>query len=84
MPNSTAVPDRVSTQYRQNEPRRGGSGDWLTVHELREELRLGERAAYNALRSGQIPSVRVGGQWRIPRSALDDLRREAVDRATRR
>ena len=43
----------------------------LTVRELSTMLRIGINAAYRLVRSGVIHSVRVGRQYRIPRSAVD-------------
>ena len=45
--------------------------DILTVKELSKLLRIGINAAYRLVRSGVIHSVRVGRQYRIPRSAVD-------------
>lgn len=43
----------------------------LTVKELAEYLRIGRDSAYGLVRSGQIRSVRIGRQIRIPRAAVD-------------
>ena len=45
----------------------------LTVEQLAEVLRVGRNTAYDLVRSGQIRSVRVGRQIRIPRDALIDF-----------
>jgi len=45
----------------------------LTVAEAAKELGLGKNAAYEGVRSGQIPSVRIGGRILVPRAALDRL-----------
>lgn len=42
----------------------------LTVEEAAKLLRIGRAAAYAAVRSGEIPSVRVGRFIRVPYSAL--------------
>ena len=42
----------------------------LTPEEYFRATRIGKTAGYDALRTGQIPSIRVGRQYRIPRSAL--------------
>lgn len=34
---------------------------------------LGRTATYDALRRGDIPSVRIGGRYLIPRQALERL-----------
>ncbi len=45
---------------------------YLTPKDIQRELRIGERLAYKLLKDGTIPSVRVGGLYRIPRSRLDE------------
>ena len=45
----------------------------LTVPELAAELRIGRNSAYNMVRSGQIRSVRIGRNIRIPRDAVDSF-----------
>lgn len=46
--------------------------DWLTPKDLQHELRIGEKLAYKLLKSGSIPSVRVGGLIRIYRPQLEE------------
>lgn len=45
----------------------------LTVEEAAKLLRIGRGAAYEAVRKGEIPSVRVGRTIRVPRRALLEL-----------
>ncbi len=45
----------------------------LTVPEAATFLRVGRTAAYEAIRSGEIPSVRIGRSIRVPRLALERL-----------
>lgn len=45
----------------------------LTVEEAAKLLRIGRGAAYEAVRKGEIPSVRVGRSIRVPRRALLEL-----------
>lgn len=42
----------------------------LTVEEAAKELGLGKNAAYEGVRSGQIPSVRIGRRILVPKVAL--------------
>jgi excisionase family DNA binding protein len=42
-----------------------------TVEEMRQHLRMGRSAAYEAVRRGQIPSVKIGGRYFIPRVRLE-------------
>ncbi len=43
----------------------------LTVEEVRKQLRLSRGLMYEAIRTGQIPSIRIGRRILIPRIALD-------------
>lgn len=43
----------------------------LTLRELAEYLRVSMRTAYQLVADGAVPAVKVGGQWRIPRGALE-------------
>lgn len=42
----------------------------LTISDLREILDIGRNAVYDLLREGEIPSIRIGKRWRIPKDAL--------------
>lgn len=44
----------------------------LTVRELSVLLRIGINSAYDLVRTGIIPSVRVGRQYRIPLRSVED------------
>ena len=48
----------------------------LRVEDLMPLLGIGRNSAYQLLRSGQIRSVRIGRQIRIPRDALLDFLRK--------
>ena len=52
--------------------------DWLTPKDLQHELRIGERLCYRLLRTGAIPSVRIGNLYRIRKEILEELRGQAV------
>jgi excisionase family DNA binding protein len=52
--------------------------DWLTPKDLQHELRIGERLCYRLLRTGAIPSVRVGNLYRIRKEVLEELRGQAI------
>ena len=47
----------------------------LTVEEFRRLLRISRNTAYECVRSGEIPSVRVGRQIRIFREDVYAMRR---------
>lgn len=44
----------------------------LTVCQVADLLGVSKNTAYNLVRSGQLRSVRVGRQIRVPRSALEN------------
>mgnify|MGYP006294497669 CR=1 FL=1 len=46
---------------------------FVGVQEAAAFLGIGRSAAYAAIRSGTIPSIRVGRSWRIPTAALRQL-----------
>lgn len=51
------------------------ASDWtaratLTVTEAAEVLRIGRSAAYEAVRAGQLPSIRIGRRVLVPVHAL--------------
>ena len=48
----------------------------LRVEELMPILGIGRNTAYELIRSGQIRSVRIGRQIRIPREALLEFLRK--------
>ena len=48
----------------------------LRVEDLMPILGIGRNTAYELIRSGQIRSIRIGRQIRIPRDALLDFLRK--------
>ncbi len=52
--------------------------DWLTPQELQDELRIGQRLCYRLLRTGAVPSVRVGKLYRVRRETVDAIREKAM------
>jgi excisionase family DNA binding protein len=51
---------------------------FLTVRELALHLRVSLRTAYQLVSAGEVPRVRVGSQWRIPRAELERQLAEQV------
>jgi excisionase family DNA binding protein len=47
--------------------------DVLTVEEAARVLRLGRNAAYQAVRRGDIPSLRLGRRLLIPKKAIEHM-----------
>ena len=45
-------------------------GDVLSVTEVQEILGVGRNFTYALLKSGEIPSIRVGKKYRIPKEAV--------------
>ena len=45
----------------------------LTVEEAAGILRIGRSAAYAAVKSGDIPAIKVGRSLRVPRHKLESL-----------
>jgi excisionase family DNA binding protein len=54
--------------------------DVLTVNETAQLLRIGRNSAYEAIRRGELPSVRIGRRLLVPRVALERLLANAGDR----
>ena len=46
--------------------------DLLTTKQLAQYLQLSERSIYRLVEQGEIPSLKVGGQWRFRKSAVDE------------
>ena len=51
-------------------PASGARPMLLTVKDLEAELQLGRTRTYELVRSGVIPTIRIGRAVRIPREAL--------------
>jgi len=45
----------------------------ITVEEAARLLGIGRQTAYRAVWSGQIPAIRLGTRWVIPRAGLERL-----------
>ena len=43
----------------------------LTLREVAEYLKIGERTAYRLVQEGKLPAFKVGGTWRLRRGDLD-------------
>lgn len=56
--------------------------DLLSPKQLAEYLQLSQRTVYRLLERGGIPAIKVGGQWRFRRAAVDewlDLNMQRLD-----
>jgi excisionase family DNA binding protein len=52
-----------------------------TVEEAAQLLRVGRNQCYEALRRGELPSIRIGKRLLVPRAALDRLLENGSPRA---
>ena len=43
----------------------------MTLPEVAEHLRIGQRTAYAWAKSGKLPGFKVGGTWRFDREDID-------------
>ncbi len=44
--------------------------DVLTIEDLKEILNIGRGSVYDLLNRGVIPALRIGRNWKIPKSAV--------------
>jgi excisionase family DNA binding protein len=64
----------------------GGTGSdtsapvFISVAEAGRLLGVGRCRAYELVRDGHLPAVRMGRSWRVPRRALDVLADTAITR----
>ncbi len=47
----------------------------LTANEAGEVLRIGRSKIYELIRSGELKSIRIGKQIRVPRDAIGEMLR---------
>jgi len=45
---------------------------YMTMNEAASFLRVSLRTVYTLTERGELPAVKVGGQWRVSRGALED------------
>lgn len=48
---------------------------WITVQQLAEILQISLTTAYALIHSGRVRAAKIGGQYRIPADALEELLR---------
>ena len=59
--------------------------EFLTLPEVADLLRIGERTAYEMCRTGRLGgAVKVGGQWRIERAAFEEWVQQGGEAAQER
>ena len=54
----------------------GGHGRLRTVSEVADELRVSNMTVYRLIKSGQLPAIRVGKNYRIRDTDLTEYLRE--------
>jgi excisionase family DNA binding protein len=74
----------MCTHYRVHIFRERGMADRKTIDvpEAAQQLGLSRNAAYEAVRRGEIPAVRIGRRLFVPRDAIDRLLAEASLKST--
>ena len=51
----------------------GGYDDLLTVADMCQILRVNEKAVQRLCKRGEVPAVRIGRRWYVPRAAFIDF-----------
>jgi excisionase family DNA binding protein len=54
-------------------PGAGQLGEFMTVEDVADMLRINKSTVYRMAKAGRIPATRVGRQWRFRLSALEDF-----------
>jgi len=55
----------------------------MTVKQVAEYLQMDEHTIYKLARSGQIPSLKIAGQWRFKKDVIDKwISEESLERVT--
>ncbi len=49
----------------------GGERQLMTLPEVAEHLRIGQRTAYGWAKSGKLPAFKIGNTWRFDRADID-------------
>ena len=52
---------------------------YLTAREVEQRLRIARHTLYRLIKAGIVPAVRLGGQFRIPESGLNDALRRGME-----
>jgi len=55
----------------------------MTVKQVAEYLQMDEHTIYKLARSGQIPSLKIAGQWRFKKDVIDKwISEQSLERVT--
>ena len=52
--------------------------DVMTIDELAAYLKLSKSSLYQFARTGKVPGVKIGEQWRFQKSAIDEWMRTGI------
>jgi excisionase family DNA binding protein len=56
----------------------------MTVKQVAEYLQMDEHTVYKLARSGQIPSLKIAGQWRFKKDVIDKwISEESLERSAK-
>lgn len=50
---------------------RGGEAAFLTVAEVATMMRVSKMTVYRLVHSGELPAIRVGKSFRVPRAVIE-------------
>jgi excisionase family DNA binding protein len=50
---------------------------FLTVAEVAATMRVSKMTVYRLVHSGELPAIRVGRSYRVPKRAVDDYLRDS-------
>jgi excisionase family DNA binding protein len=65
----------IQTEER-TERRAYSPAEWARLHGM------GEQTVYHAIRTGRLPSVRLGRRWLVPHDALDRMMEKQTKETT--
>lgn len=63
----------ASTQVKQMKQLNGSAPQFYTVAEVADLTRVSKMTVYRMVHAGDLPAVRVGSSYRVPKSAVDQL-----------
>lgn len=46
---------------------------FVSIADVAETLNISARQAYNLVKSGELPAIKVGGGWRVETAQLEDF-----------
>ena len=74
MAQSQSLPQGIHPVQTEAEPDTfSRSDELLTITEVAAYLKISRRTAWRWCKSGHLPAVKVGHQWRVSRSALEEF-----------